>query len=118
MALLTVQRISKVGTADLVAALTAADAAGDTVTAASGLIIVVDHATGGGSHTLTVAAPVATVDNPRYGDLPVAALTLTVASGDTGVLTVPPGYANASGLFAWTYDAVTDVTVGVFAIAP
>ena len=56
MALLTVQRISKAGTADLIAALTAAGAAGDTVTSSNGLLVVVDNADAS-PHTLTVAAP-------------------------------------------------------------
>lgn len=117
MATLTVQRVSKAGIADLASALTAAAAAGDEVDSASGLLVVM--ANGDASpHTLTVAAPVATADCGSYGSLPVAALTLTVAAGDTGFLTIPAGYRDSDNNFAWTYDDETGVTVGVFSLAP
>ena len=104
MATLTVQRVSKAGIADLAGALTAAAAAGDEVDSASVLLVVM--------------APVATADCGSYGSLPVAALTLTVAAGDTGFLTIPAGYRDSDNNFAWTYDDETGVTVGVFSLAP
>ena len=116
MANLTVQAITKAGITDILANLDAADVAGDDVAQSSGLLIVVDNADVG-SHTLTVAAPVANADCDPYGSLPVADLTLVVAAGTYGFITIPPGYG-ASNLFSWTYDDVTSVTVGVFSLAP
>ena len=112
MALLTPQRISKVGITNISSALVAADTAGDSVISASGLVIVMENADSG-SHTLTVAAPVATKDCGNLGALAVAPVTLAVAAGGIGAVTIPAGYSSQS-LFEWTYDAVTDVTIGVF----
>lgn len=117
MAELTVQRISKAGLDDLATALAAAGASGDSVNAASGLFLAIANGDSS-AHTVTVAAPTSTADTPRYGDLPVSAIAFEVAAGETGLLTIPPGYADASGDFAWTYDDVTSVTVGVFSLAP
>lgn len=117
MATLTVQRVSKAGIADVAGALAAAAALGDEVDSASGLLVVM--ANGDASpHTLTVAAPVANTACGNFGSLPVADLTLVVAAGDIGFLTIPPGYRDSDGNYAWTYDDVTDVTVGVFSLAP
>ncbi len=114
MAELTVQSIDESGIADLLAALAAADAGGDSVRQSSGLFLIMDNADAS-SHTLTVAVPAATVDNPGYGDVSLDALTLVVAAGDYGVLSVPPKYA-VSDVVSWTYDAVTDVTIGVLSL--
>lgn len=116
MATLTVQNVSKAGLADLSGALAAADAAGDQVAAAGGLLLVVENGDAS-SHTVTVARPSATANVGGYGDLAVADLTLTVAAGDIGFLTIPSKYADGSN-FAWTYDAVTSLGVGVFSLAP
>lgn len=117
MAILTVTPVTKAGIADLATALAAADVAGDSVGSSSGLLIVMDNADSG-SHTLTVTAPVANTDCGNFGSLPVSDLTLVVAAADIGFLTIPAGYANGSNDFAWTYDAVTSVTIGVFSLAP
>lgn len=116
MALLTVQQISKSGIADLDSALTAAASGGDSVVASSGIVIVVKNADAS-PHTLTLTRPAATAECGELGTLAVADITLVVAAADTGVVTIPQGYA-ANNLFSWTYDAVTSVTVGVFSLAP
>lgn len=117
MALLTVNAIQKAGIADIDAVLVAADVAGDSVDASSGIFIAVKNADAS-PHTLTIARPVPTSDCGNLGELPVSDITLVVAAADTGFLAVPLGYANGNGDFAWTYDGITSVTVGVFSIAP
>lgn len=117
MALLTVTPITKAGIADVTTALVAADVAGDSVVNSSGLFVVVDNADAA-PHTLTVTAPVASTICGNYGSLPVADVTLIVAASDRGYVAIPAGYVDSSGNLAWTYDAVTSVTVGVFSIAP
>ena len=117
MALLTPTRISKAGIADLLASLGAADAAGDSVVAANGLLVVMSNIDAS-PHTLTVAAPVATTRKAGFGDLSVSALNLTVAAGgDFGLITIPAEYA-VSNEYSWTYDDVTGVTIGVFSLSP
>lgn len=116
MAVLTPQRIDKAGVADLSAALSAADVAGDSVPSSAGLFVVMENGDVS-PHTLTVAAPVATKDCGNLGALDVDPIVLTVAAGAIGVLALPAGYANL-GVFEWTYDDVTNVTVGVFVANP
>jgi hypothetical protein len=116
MAQLTPVAISKLGIADITASLVAATALGDSVDAASGLIIAVSNGDAS-PHTLTVPAPSASASCSNLGDLTVDPLTLVVAAGDIGLLAIPLGYADGQNL-AWTYDAVTSVTVGVYSIAP
>ncbi len=117
MAELTVLAIQKAGIADISAVLVAADVAGDTVGSSSGIFIAM--ANGDASpHTLTVAAPTATTDCGNFGELDVEDITLVVAAGDTGFVSIPLAYIDGSGDFAWTYDAITSVTIGVFSIAP
>jgi len=117
MTLLTVTRVSKAGVADVIGGLVAADVAGDSVGSSSGITILMNNADAS-PHTLTVSAPVATTNCTGYGSLPVADITLVVAAGDLGAVTIPLNYIDGSGNFAWTYDAVTSVTVGVFSAAP
>lgn len=116
MALLAVTSISKAGEADLDAILAAAAAGGDDVAASSGLLVVMKNADAS-PHTLTVAAPVASQDCGNLGSLDVDPIALVVAAADTGVVTIPLGYA-VNGLFSWTYDAETSVTIGVVSLAP
>ena len=117
MALLTVNSIQKAGIADISAVLVAADVAGDSVGSSSGIFLAM--ANGDGSpHTLTVAAPAASADCGNLGSLDIDPITLVVATGDTGFVSIPLGYVDGSGNFAWTYDAITSVTIGVFSIAP
>ena len=116
MALLTVTPITKSGVPDVAAALVAADVAGDSVNASSGLFIAVDNADAA-AHTLTIVAPVATAGCGHYGSLPVEDIAFEVAAGAMGFLTVPAGYSDG-GNFSWTYDAVTAVSVGVFSLSP
>jgi hypothetical protein len=117
MAVLTVTPIQKAGIADVIAGLTAADVAGDSVQSSSGIFIAVNNGDAS-PHTLTIAAPVATTDCGAYGALAVADITLVVAAGDVGFVSVPLAYTDSGNSFSWTYDAVTAVTVGVFSIAP
>lgn len=117
MSTLTPVSISKAGLADLDASLAAADSGGDKYANASGLFILMKNADSG-SHTLTVAAPFASAESGNLGALDVDPITLVVADADIGLLAVPAGYADANGDIAWTYDAVTSVTIGVFSVAP
>lgn len=117
MALLTVTPITKAGIADLPGALVAADAAGDSVVSSTNLTIYMANGDVA-PHTLTVAAPTSSVNCGGYGELPVDPLTLTVAASGLGTIAVPSQYVDSSGNFAWTYDAVTSVTVGVTSVAP
>ena len=116
MATLTPVRISAAGLADYTASLTAADVAGDTVPAANKLLIVLENGDAS-SHTLTVTKPADSVNCDGYGDLTLTDLTLVVAAGDTGFLTIPGKYASG-GNFTWTYDAVTSLNIGVFSLVP
>lgn len=117
MATLTVNAIQKAGLADLDAILVAAAAAGDDYPASSGTFIVMKNADVS-THTLTIAAPAASANCGNLGALPVAAMTLVVLAADIGFISVPPGYVDGSGNYAWTYDDETSVTIGVFSIAP
>jgi len=117
MAELTVQPVTKAGIADLLGALAAAAAAGDSVVSASGLLLVVNNADAS-PHTVTIPAPVDTTVAGSYGEVDVDDMTLVVAAGDAGAITIPLGYVSGAGVFSWTYDDVTDVTVGVFSLAP
>jgi len=116
MADLAVQQISKAGIADLSGALAAAEVGGDAVRASSGLLIVVENADAS-PHTATIARPQATVNTGAFGDADLEDITLVVAAGDIGGVTVPAGYKDANNDFAITYDDVTDVTVGVFSLS-
>ncbi len=116
MAELTVQAITKAGLAGVSAALASADVAGDTVKQAQELLIVMDN-TDSSPHTLTVAAPAATAECGDLGSLAVSDLTLVVANGNIGFLTIPSGYGDGAE-FSWTYDDVTSLAIGVFSLAP
>lgn len=116
MATLTPTRISAAGLADFTASLSAADVLGDQVSAANRLLVVMENGDAG-SHTLTIAKPAASVNCSGYGDLTVDDLTLTVASGNVGFLTIPGKYADGAN-FEWTYDDVTSVNIGVFTLVP
>jgi len=116
MAILTVTPIQKSGLVSLTAELTAADAAGDQYDASSGTFIVMENGDAA-PHTLTVTAPAASAQCGNLGALPVADITLVVAAGATGLVSIPSGYAD-TGDYKWSYDAVTSVKIGVFSIAP
>ena len=116
MALLNVQAISKAGLASISGALAAADAAGDSVKSANGLVLIVEN-TDTSAHTVTVARPFATTRANNLGELAVTDITLTVPASGMGAVTIPSGF-DANGDFSWTYDAVTGVNVGVFSLNP
>ena len=115
MALLTVTPITKAGVNQDGAGV-AADVAGDSVVSSSGIFIEVTNGDAS-SHTATVAAPSATTTTANFGSLPLTDIVITVPAGETRSFTVPAGYADSSSNFAWTYDAITSMTVGVFSRA-
>lgn len=115
MALLTVNNIDQAGL-DISATAVAADVAGDSVKAASNLLIYVEN-NDAGAHTVTVAKPQATAQCGNLGTLTVNDIVISVPAGEARSFTIPQGYSDASGNFAWTYDAVTSVTIGVFSLA-
>lgn len=95
--------------------LAAADVAGDTFPAATNKIFKV--ANGDASpHTVTIAAPVASTACGQYGQVDIADIAITIPAGESRIFTIPLGYGSG-GLFTLTYDAVTSVTVGGFAIS-
>ena len=111
MAKLTVNAINETGLnpADT---LVAADVLGDSVPATDSIFIYASNADVA-TRTITVAAPVATVSCAGYGNLVVPDLTFSVPTGEERAFRIPQGYAE-NGVFSWTYDAVTALTVGVF----
>lgn len=115
MALLTVTAIDKDGV-DQAGAAVAADVLGDSVVASSGIFIEITNGDAS-PHTATVAAPVASAVCEPYGALTVSAIAIVVPAGETRSFTIPAGYSDASNQFAWTYDAVTSVSVAVFSLA-
>lgn len=117
MALLSVTPITKAGIPNFAGTLVAAEAAGDSVNSSSGIFITMANGDAS-AHTLTVAAPVSSTNCGGYGALPVDDIPLVVAAGGLGVVAIPSNYIDGNGNFAWTYDDVTSVTVGVTSIAP
>lgn len=115
MAKLTVQNVTPAGLA-LSASLAAAAALGDSVDSSSGLVLVVENADAG-SHTVTLTAPVATAQAGNYGQQTVADIAVAVAAGTTQLITIPAGFAEL-GVFSWTYDSETGVSVGVLSLTP
>lgn len=115
MAELTVTQIDQDGL-DVEADAVAADVAGDSVRAANGLMITVVNGDGS-PHTATVAKPQATVECPPFGDLDIDDIAITIPAGEARSFVIPSGFKNTSGFFAWTYDAVTSVTVNVNSLA-
>lgn len=115
MAQLTVTSITQDGV-DQNASAVAADVAGDSVTASSGLFVEMTNGDAS-PHTLTVAKPKTTTACPPFGTLDIDDIVITVPAGETRSFTIPPGFSDGSGNFAWTYDAVTSVKIGVFSLA-
>ena len=115
MALLTVTAITKAGLNQDGAGV-AADVAGDSINASSGIFIEVTNGDAS-PHTATVAKPTASTVCPPYGSLDIDDIVITIPAGETRSFTVPLGYSDSSGNFAWAYDDVTSVTVGVFSLA-
>ena len=110
MALLAVNAITQAGL-ELDTSAVAADVAGDSVTASSGLFIKVINGDAS-PHTVTVVKPVATVLCSPYGTVSLSDIPIVVPAGESRSFTIPAGYASE-----WTYDAITSMTVGVFSIA-
>lgn len=116
MALLTVNSINQNGL-DISATAVAADPSlTDSVKAAGDLFFYVEN-NDAGAHTVTVAKPQATAQCGNLGTLTVNDIVISVPAGEARSFTIPQGYSDASGNFAWTYDAVTSITVGVFSLA-
>lgn len=114
MALLSVTAITKAGL-DKSAALVAAASGGDSVVASSGIFVEVKNGDAA-AKTVTVARPSATITTDNFGSAALSDIAITIPAGETRSFTVPPGYAD-SNTFAWTYSAITSVTVGVFSLA-
>jgi hypothetical protein len=114
MALLAVTAITKAGVEQDGAAV-AADVAGDSVVASSGIFVQVTNGDAS-SHTATVTKPAATTDTQNFGSLTLSDIVITIPAGETRSFTIPPGYAS-SNTFEWAYDDVTSMTVAVFSIA-
>lgn len=108
MALLTKTPASVLG---VVVPLVAATAGGDTIAVdGPGVILIVKNGDAS-AKTVTVVRPGTT-----YGtnDPDIAK---TLAAGETGYLgPIPVDFADANGLVAVTYSAVTSVTVGVLRV--
>ncbi|MCK5614631.1 hypothetical protein KAR91_72875 [Candidatus Pacearchaeota archaeon] len=112
---MTVTSITQSGV-DTTAALVAADAGGDTIASASGLMFRGTN-TDTSSHTITISAPTSTASCPPFGTVSISDLVITLPANTGDVsFTVPAGYT-ASGLFTMAYDAVTNVSIGVFSLA-
>lgn len=108
MATLSRQTIDQDG---LTPAYASADVAGDKTLPGANVYVEIVNGSGS-SITVTFATP-GTVKS-----LAVADQTVTIAAGARAKVALDPDlYANRSdsGLAAWTYSAVTTVTVGVFA---
>lgn len=97
------------------ATLTAADVAGDTFPVDTSKVFKV--ANGDGSpHTVTIAAPSSTTVCGNYGKVSLEDIVISVPSGESRIFTIPLGFAQ-DGKFTLTYDAVTSVEVGGFALS-
>lgn len=115
MAVLTVNAITQAGIYQSAAAV-AADVAGDSVKAASGLFFQVFNANAG-ARVVTIAKPKAATECQPFGTLNIEDIVITIPASEDRSFTIPLGFANASGDFAITYDAVDDTTVAVFSLA-
>lgn len=111
MADLTVNGIDKTGI-DLSAVAVAADVAGDSVNYSSGLFVTVFNGDAA-PKVVTVTPPVSSVVCSGFGALDVDPLVYNIAAGEQVSFSVGSGYADG-GVLSWTYDAVTNVTVGVY----
>jgi hypothetical protein len=105
MATLTQRVVGNLGTDPT---YVSAAAGGDKTVCGSGSFIIVRNGSGA-SITVTLVTP-----NSVDGDLAVADRTITIAAGADRAISLPAAlYSNPadSGLAAWTYSAVTTVTV-------
>jgi len=108
MATLATQVIPHAGSAP---AYSNASAGGDKGATGSGVLLHVKNGDAS-SHTLTFAIP-ETVDGQS-----VTSRTVTVAAGAAKFIPLIDLYKSPSdGLAAWTYDAVTSVTVAVIRVS-
>lgn len=89
--------------------LVAATSGGDNGATGAGVFLVVKNGDAS-AHTVTLPPFPAAVD----GDLTVPSRAVSVAAGKTKFIPLTDRYRNPStGKAAWTYDAVTTVTVAV-----
>lgn len=92
---------------DLVAALTAAAAGGDTAEIGDNYFFVLNNGSGG---TIT-----ATFDTPgTVNGLAISNATMAVLAGKIGVMPMSNIFRQTTGRCNVTYSGVTSVTVGVF----
>ena len=110
MALITVQEPTQAGIAPTYAAATVS---GDTVVVNSRTWLHVKNT--GSQITVTIPKAVAVMNQPGYGDIPVAdiAVVIPATTGDKLIAIDPGGHA-PGGIASITYSAVTGVTIGVF----
>ena len=113
MADLTYTSVTPDGVND--ATLAAADAGGDTFPSDTNKFFKVANGDAS-SHTVTVAAPVADTVCGSYGKVDLDDIVITIPAGESRIFVLPIGYTSG-GKFNLTYDAVTSVTVGGFALS-
>lgn len=98
------------------ATLTAADVAGDSYPSDSNKFFKVANADAS-THTVTIVAPTATAICGNLGKVTLEDIVISIPTLESRIFTLPTGYA-VDGKFNFTYDAVTDVTIGGFALSP
>jgi hypothetical protein len=115
MATLTVQKIVRTG---ITPSFAAADVLGDKV-ANDGQTFVELKNTNGANRTPTFASQIAAGAIPPGAVKQDVAVIIPLTSGDKMIGPWPTSYFNdPTGFLTWTYDAVTNLTVGCFTIAP
>jgi hypothetical protein len=113
MADLTYTSVTPDGVND--ATLTAADASGDTFPSDTNKLFKVANGDTS-SHTVTIAAPVTETVCGSYGKVDLDDIVISVPAGESRVFVLPTGYTSG-GKFNLTYDDVTSVTIGGFALS-
>jgi len=111
MALLTVQEPTLAGITPTYAA---ADVAGDTFAYSGGNVVIHIKNTNAAQRVATILTP-GTVEGVAIADPTV---TIPATTGDKMIKLNAPGnlFVAATGLISITYDAVTNVTIGVFKV--
>lgn len=110
MAQLVVQEPSGAG---IIPSYAAASAGGDTVVVNDKTFIHVKNG-GGGSITVTVPKAVTVLNQPGFGDIAIADISVAIAAGAEKMISLDPGGHAPGGVASVGYSGVTSVTVGVF----